>query len=47
VVKSSGNKVLDDAAIASVEKASPFPPIPSEVNRDHMELSVPFRFSVR
>ena len=47
VVKSSGNKVLDDAAIASVEKASPFPPIPNDVNRDQLELSVPFRFSVR
>lgn len=47
IVTSSGNKVLDDAAIASVEKGSPYPPIPDSVNRDHIEISVPFRFSIR
>ncbi len=29
VVKSSGSKILDDAAVAISELASPFPPIPS------------------
>jgi len=47
IVKSSGSRVLDNAAIASIQKASPFPPIPSEVGRDTIEVSVPFRFSVR
>ncbi len=47
VAKSSGSKVLDDAALASLEKASPFPPIPKSLERDHLELSVPFKFTVR
>jgi protein TonB len=47
IVKSSGHKALDDAALASVEKASPFPPIPSNLNRNKLEISVPFKFTVR
>jgi protein TonB len=47
IVKSSGSKLLDNAALASIEKASPFPEIPSEVGRDTIEVSVPFRFTVR
>jgi periplasmic protein TonB len=44
---SSGHKALDDAAIASIDKASPFPPMPKELNRDQLDVSVPFKFSVR
>lgn len=47
IVKSSGSKVLDNAALASIEKASPFPPIPSEVGEETVVVSVPFKFSVR
>lgn len=47
IIKSSGSQILDNAAIASIEKASPFPPIPSEVGEDTIEVSVPFKFSVR
>lgn len=47
VVKSSGSKVLDDAALASVERAAPFPPIPKTLQRSELEISVPFRFTVR
>lgn len=47
VAKSSGSKALDDAALASIEKAAPFPPIPSSLNRGHLEISVPFKFTVR
>ncbi len=47
IVKSSGSKVLDDAAMASIERASPFPPIPDDVGRETIEVSVPFRFTVR
>ncbi len=46
IVKSSGQKVLDDAALASVDKAAPFPAMPDELSED-IEISVPFRFSVR
>lgn len=47
IAKSSGSKVLDDAALASIERAAPFPPIPSDLNRSHLEVSVPFKFTVR
>ena len=47
IVKSSGSKVLDNAAVASIKRASPFPPIPSEVGRETVEVSVPYKFSVR
>jgi protein TonB len=47
IVKSSGSKVLDDAALASIEKASPFPEIPDEVGEETIQVSVPFKFSVR
>jgi protein TonB len=47
VTVSSGHKVLDDAAVASIDKASPFPPMPKALNRDQVGVSVPFKFSVR
>jgi protein TonB len=47
VAKSSGSKILDDAALASIEKAAPFPPIPKNLERSHLEVAVPFRFTVR
>jgi protein TonB len=47
ITKSSGSKVLDDAALAAVERSSPFPEIPDTLRRDHIEVSVPFRFTVR
>lgn len=47
VTKSSGSKALDDAALASIEKAAPFPPIPKNLDRNQLEISVPFKFTVR
>jgi periplasmic protein TonB len=47
IAKSSGSKVLDDAAIASIERAAPFPPIPTELGKTALEVSVPFKFTVR
>lgn len=47
IVKSSGSKQLDNAALASIERASPFPAIPDEVGEETIEVSVPFKFSVR
>jgi protein TonB len=46
IVKSSGKQVLDEAALASIEKSAPFPPMPKGLN-DSIEISVPFRFTVR
>ncbi|MGQ0673043.1 MAG: energy transducer TonB family protein [Hyphomicrobium sp.] len=47
VTSSSGHKVLDDAALAAIDKAAPFPAIPDEVGEGTMVVSVPFKFSVR
>jgi protein TonB len=47
ITKSSGSKVLDDAALAAVDRSSPFPEIPDALKRDKIEVSVPFRFTVR
>jgi protein TonB len=47
IIKSSGHKTLDDAALASVQNAAPFPSMPDGLNRDQIEVSVPFKFTVR
>ncbi|GFO81353.1 TonB family protein [Methyloceanibacter sp.] len=47
IVKSSGSKALDKAALDSIERAAPFPSIPSEVGESTISVSVPFRFTVR
>lgn len=47
IASSSGKKQLDEAAIDSVQKAAPFPPMPPGLHRDKIEVSVPFRFVVR
>ncbi len=44
ILHSSGSKLLDDAALASLERAAPFPPLPGEVSGSSLELQVPFRF---
>lgn len=47
IKKSSGSKALDEAALASIERAAPFPPIPDGLHRNELEVSVPFKFTVR
>ena len=47
VAQSSGYAVLDDAAITTLDRASPFPPIPPDVSRTPMTFSQPFKFVVR
>jgi protein TonB len=47
VEKSSGSKLLDDAAVAAVERAAPFPPMPKELAGEPMEMKVPYRFTTR
>ncbi len=44
---SSGNEILDNAALESVRNSTPFPPIPPEVGRDkiNMSISLVFRLS--
>lgn len=48
VASSSGSKLLDDAAVASIDRAAPFPAIPNDARDDGpLVVSVPFKFSVR
>lgn len=47
VAESSGSKTLDDAALASLESAAPFPPMPNEIEKKPIVLVVPYKFSVR
>jgi protein TonB len=46
IATSSGKKALDEAALASIEKSAPFPKMPEGLS-ETIELSVPFRFTVR
>jgi protein TonB len=44
---SSGQSVLDQAALAMVHRASPFPPIPASLGRGSMTFAAPVRFNLR
>jgi periplasmic protein TonB len=46
ITTSSGSKVLDDAAVAVLERAAPFPPMPAGVaSGEPMVVTVPFEFN--
>jgi periplasmic protein TonB len=47
VEKSSGSKVLDDAAVAALQRAAPFPAMPAEIANEAIEMRVPYRFITR
>ena len=47
VATSSGSTVLDQAAVAALDRAAPFPPIPPEVSGKPMAFVQPFKFVVR
>ena len=44
LIRSSGSRLLDGEAIATVERANPFPPVPGEISDSavQMELSIVF-----
>jgi len=44
VLKSSGSKRLDKAAMDAIERAAPFPAMPEEIASGPMELKIPYRF---
>ena len=46
IAKSSGSKVLDAAALASIAKASPFPPMPEGWSGEPFVITVPFMYRV-
>ncbi len=47
VKKSSGFKNLDAAAVASVDKSSPFPPFDGNISSGPLVVAVPFKFVIR
>lgn len=47
ITSSSGSKLLDDSALASIDRAAPFPAMPSNAGNEPLIVSVPFKFSVR
>ncbi len=47
VLRSSGVPELDGAALASLERARPFPPVPPEIGTGALTLTVPFQYRTR
>jgi protein TonB len=47
LARGSGHAVLDQAAVAMVRRAAPFPPIPSEIAVSRLEMGAPIRFDLR
>lgn len=46
IIVSSGSEILDDAALESVRNAVPFPPIPFNLGRDKIEMSIYLVFKI-
>ena len=47
LVRGSGASILDEAALAMVRRASPFPPFPAGLSRARMDFAAPMRFDLR
>ncbi len=47
IEKSSGSKVLDDAAVAALERAAPFPPLPAGASSKPVVMTVPYEYIQR
>lgn len=47
VASSSGSAMLDEAAVRSLERAAPFPPIPAGASPGPLVVSVPFKYIAR
>jgi len=47
VVRSSGFKILDQEAITTITRASPFPPLPSELGQDLASVEVTIVFKLK
>lgn len=47
LVHSSGSKILDQEAMATIERASPFPPLPKEIASPSIQMEVSFIFTLK
>ncbi len=47
VVMSSGHKTLDTAALNTILKAAPYPPIPEKLRRKSLNLRVPIKYELK
>lgn len=47
IQESSGNPILDDAAMQSARRASPAPAFPSEAVESRRTVTIPYRFSLK
>lgn len=47
VLRSSGSEALDDAGLALVRRAAPFPPLPDDFNGPLLTLTLPLSFGLR
>ncbi len=44
LVKSSGAEILDNAAIAAIKSAAPFPALPQQLRRERLHVELPMSF---
>jgi len=47
ITRSSGSKILDEEAVATIQRANPFPPIPHELNQDSVSMEVVIVFKIK
>ncbi len=47
LVKSSGTEILDNAAMAAVRDAAPFPVLPNSLSREQLQVELPMDFRLR
>lgn len=46
LVKSSGTEILDNAAVAAIKKAAPFPSLPTTLRREQLQIELPMYFQM-
>ena len=47
LIRSSGSKILDQEAIATIQRASPFPPLPKEIASSSIQMEVSLVFTLK